>query len=675
LRAAAGFLLLIAVTLGRAQESGMTPIGKPIGVYSVQFSGNKSFGDDKLRPLLTTQEPGFLYTLLPPYRWFSNPPPLHPITISLDSIALWNYYRDNGFLLIRITPKIVIDTPAFRANITFAIAESTAFSVDTTILEHLGGLTPHENADVSAIVSQLHGKRYGKMELLDSLGAVLNYLRNNGYIFARIASNPLVSINDNLNALIIRDTLETGNKYYFANIDIVYDSTSGDFCFAENAVLKELEFNTGEVFSEAKRLKSEENLKRLGCFEIVRIELRTKNADSTHVAPVFVHLKLRHKYDFNPIFVADNNYSTLNVGASATITDHNLGCAGQELSLSSSFEVQQFILKDNRFNADLKFLQPHLQLGDILDYKNTSGQVSAGFTHSVFPLQQNIWNVAALLSIREAEFTYFIPKLAFIVAQTYGLSQAQIDSLLPTNPLILQKQPNLLLSFTLSRDNTNNLFDPSSGTSGVLSITTNLLSTPYFSKIEATQKWYLGDGNQSVFAFRVHGGVIARYGGNADSQDVLLEQKFFAGGAYSLRGWPLYALGIGIDSNSVFGRTGYAMFEANAEWRYRWFILPDTWINRVVFNRLSSDFFVDAGNVWSDRKKWAWVEQMPAQIAVDIGAGMRYDTPVGPLRLDFGYRFYDPYSETLLHIASFAPAWPFIRIVHPQIQIGIGNAF
>ena len=410
-------------------------------------------------------------------------------------------------------------------------------------------------------------------------------------------------------------------------------------------------------------------------FEIVRIELHTRDTDSARRAPVFVHLKLRQTFDVNPFIGADNNYSTTNVFISATVTDHNLGCAGQELTMSSVFEVQQFTLKDNRFNVEMKFLQPHLQLGDILNYKNTSGQLSAGFAHSVFPLSQNIWNTAALLSIHQAEFTYLTPKIEFIVAQTYGLTQSQILSYEQTNPSVRQIQPNLLISATLTRDNTNNFFDPSAGSSGVVAITTNLLSTPYFSKIEATEKWYVGAGPQSVFAFRLHGGLIERYGGNADSQDVLLDEKFFVGGAYSLRGWPLYALGIGIDSNIVYGRTGYSLFEANAEWRFRWFILPDSWINRVVFNRLSSDFFFDAGNIWSDRLKWVWVEQMPRQIAADIGAGMRYDTPVGPLRLDLGYRLYDPNSETLQHIASLSAAWPFVRIVHPAIQIGIGNAF
>jgi outer membrane protein insertion porin family len=670
--------LFFAATAASAQESGFLLSGKPIAVHSVQFTGNKNISSDKLEPLLTTQGPGFFYSVIPPYRLFSSPPYLKTITVSLDSLALWTYYRHNGYLHARIMPSIAIDTPNLRADITFAIAESTACLVDTIQLNRLNGVSDQIQSDVEHSLTLLQGKRYVQQDLMDTINYAVNYLRNNGYIYAHDSSSPRVTWHDESESSVnISVTVATGKKYYFGRIDIAYDSSSGDFCFAENAVLKELEFSDGDLYSEAKRARSEENLKRLGSFEVVHIEILTRNADSSHHAPVRINLKLKPKWDFNPTILCDNNYSTTNVGASATVADHNVGCAGQDATLSSTFEVpvniQPITILDNRFTIEAKFLQPRLQWDDILDYKNTSGQLGVGYTHAEFhnynqDYTQFLWNVSALLSIRQAEYTYLSPKLAFIYSQIYNLNLNHQDSiaLLSTNPQFIFKQPNLLASITLTRDNTNSLFVPSQGSSGVLALTANLLSTPYFLKVEATQKWYVEWGTQSVFAFRVHGGAIGRYHGNTpDSlmQDVLFEQKFYVGGAYSMRGWPLYGLGIGIDSNSVFGRSGYTLFEANAEWRYKWFILPDTWINRVILNRISSDFFIDAGDIWGERQKWQWVAQMPQQLALAVGAGLRYDTPVGPLRVDFGFKLYDPYSQT------------FQRITNPQIQIAIGNAF
>jgi len=671
-------LLVVAVISAFAQDadysgSDYTISGNPLTVHSIQFTGNKTFDNGTLGLLLQTQTPGFFYQFFPPYRWFANAPVLHPITIAQDSLALWNFYRQNGFFFAKVSPKINIDTAHVSADITFAIAESTACIVDTVIFSDLEKLSSADRQTITGIVAPLRGIRYSRATLSDSLSSVWSHLRNSGYPYARLSGSPRTVLNSDIRSVNIFIPDVIGEKYYFGNVDVQYDSSSGDVCFAENAVLRELEFKVGDIFSEEKRTRSEENLKRLGIFEVVRIELRVKQADSAHVAPVLVHLKLRKPFDVSPYFPTfDNKDGSFNFGASFTAAYHNVGCAGQELSLSSSFEIPvaepPLTLSNNIFNIEAKFLQPRLQLGDILDYKNTSGQLSAGFTHATYPathLTQNIWNASTLLSIRTATYTYFTPKIAFIVAQTYNLSQAELDSLLPTNPQLLQKLPNLLLSASLTRDNTNNLFVPSEGSSGTLTLKVNVLPTPYFFKVDATQKWFIPWGTQSVFGFRIHGGDIARFGGNRTTDNIIFDEQFYDGGAYSMRGWNLYALGIGIDSNIVFGRTGYSTFEANVEWRYRWFILPDSWINRVLLNRLSHDFFIDIGNIWSERQKWAWVLQMPQQLGVDAGFGLRYDTPVGPLRVDFGYIVYNPYTQ------SIQP----IRFLHPTVQIGIGNAF
>ncbi|HZV12910.1 MAG TPA: BamA/TamA family outer membrane protein, partial [Candidatus Kapabacteria bacterium] len=452
-----------------------------------------------------------------------------------------------------------------------------------------------------------------------------------------------------------------------------YDSISRQQCFAEEAVLQELEFKQDDAYSDAKRSKSEENLMRLGPFESARIELRTQDADSAHVAPTIVHLKLRKKFDFTPDFVVDNNYGFFNLGISATAADHNLFCAGQEASLSGSYEVEDFTLNKNRLDLEAKFLQPRIRIGDILDYKKTSLQLGLGAVSTTFPLHQLIYSASALLSHHEAEHTYLIYQLSYVQAQTtYDSAYAYLIS--PTSPQYIQKQPNLLASVSITRDNTDNLFVPSRGSSGVVTIKINTLPTPYYWKIEATQKWFVPWGTQSVFGFRLHGGIIGRFGSDP-TRDIILDEKFYVGGAYSLRGWPLYQLGIGVPYDTLFGKTGFTLFEANAEWRYQWFILPDNWIDRVILNRISSDFFIDAGNIWSERQKWDWVKQMPQQIAIAVGFGLRYDTPVGPLRLDFGYKLYDPDTESLQHLASFDGRYPFMHLVHPQLQIAIGNAF
>jgi len=73
-------------------------------------------------------------------------------------------------------------------------------------------------------------------------------------------------------------------------------------------------------------------------------------------------------------------------------------------------------------------------------------------------------------------------------------------------------------------------------------------------------------------------------------------------------------------------------------------------------------FFVDYGNTWNGYKGVRWNE-----IAVAIGTGIRYYSPIAPFRLDFGFKLYDPDDKKFIFEKSF---WKTM-----QIHFGIGEAF
>jgi outer membrane translocation and assembly module TamA len=84
---------------------------------------------------------------------------------------------------------------------------------------------------------------------------------------------------------------------------------------------------------------------------------------------------------------------------------------------------------------------------------------------------------------------------------------------------------------------------------------------------------------------------------------------------------------------------------------------------------ISTVYFIDYGNVWENHKQFRF-----DQIALAAGFGIRYNTFVGPLRIDFGFRLYDPK-------ANEGEKWlfqSFDQIFKPQkfaIQFGLGQAF
>ena len=73
-------------------------------------------------------------------------------------------------------------------------------------------------------------------------------------------------------------------------------------------------------------------------------------------------------------------------------------------------------------------------------------------------------------------------------------------------------------------------------------------------------------------------------------------------------------------------------------------------------------FFIDYGNTWNGPEQFVWNE-----VAVAIGTGIRYYSPIAPFRIDFGFKLYDPKDLVDLYNSPF-----FETMV---INFGIGEAF
>lgn len=138
----------------------------------------------------------------------------------------------------------------------------------------------------------------------------------------------------------------------------------------------------------------------------------------------------------------------------------------------------------------------------------------------------------------------------------------------------------------------------------------------------------------SVVAYRF---MIGGIKSSDASQFIPVEDRFYSGGANSIRGWYRNELGPKRASGSPLG--GKSVIETNLEYRFRLF-----WL-------LSGVAFLDAGNVWVDSYTYRLGE-----LAYAAGPGLRVDTPIGPVRFDVGF-----------------PLWNQKK--SPQFFISVGQAF
>jgi outer membrane protein insertion porin family len=118
-------------------------------------------------------------------------------------------------------------------------------------------------------------------------------------------------------------------------------------------------------------------------------------------------------------------------------------------------------------------------------------------------------------------------------------------------------------------------------------------------------------------------GLAATYG---DAPPLLpLPERFFAGGAYGPRGWPVDGVGPKVvnPDGEFFATGGNALLLGGAELRYD------------LTRQLQLASFLDVGNVFLEARNLS-----VADLRKSVGVGVRYLTPIGPIRLDYGYKIH-----------------------------------
>ncbi len=183
-----------------------------------------------------------------------------------------------------------------------------------------------------------------------------------------------------------------------------------------------------------------------------------------------------------------------------------------------------------------------------------------------------------------------------------------------------------------------------------------ILGLPYqqYIKTEIDLRYYRSLGGERQFVARINPGIGIAYG---NSDQLTFEKNFFAGGSSGVRAWQARTLGPGNYNRAVLGSDGKAdtlrlnlrnldqlgeiKFEANLEYRFK---IADNILNAKVKGATFADF----GNVWRREKA---VENPGGefrfnkflnQLAIGVGAGLRFDLNYFVFRLDAGFKVKDP---------------------------------
>ncbi|WP_196890208.1 BamA/TamA family outer membrane protein [Aureivirga sp. CE67] len=159
-----------------------------------------------------------------------------------------------------------------------------------------------------------------------------------------------------------------------------------------------------------------------------------------------------------------------------------------------------------------------------------------------------------------------------------------------------------------------------------------------YAKLDLEYRKFWGFGPKKTLAYRFFTGIALPYG---NSKGVPFNKAYYIGGPNDLRAWKVYSLGPGSTRNGLEYNVGNFKILSSLEYRFN------------VLGSFNGAFFIDAGNIWDitnnsitpDDEKFNGFDSL-RDIAIGSGFGMRYDVNFLVIRLDFGFKTYEPYLET-----------------------------
>jgi outer membrane protein assembly factor BamA len=632
--------LLFAVSVASGQEAFM--------VHSISFSGNNSFSESDLRNVMLTKEsPASFYSFF--YRVFrigKGPEFFDPFVFRADLQRIKQFYKNNGFFYAGVDTSIDYDVENDKVDINIEIKEGLPSYVDSISYY---GIDDSSSEFVQMLNDRpllTNGVRYSVDRVNGEVARIVNILQNDGYPYAKRDSSPVINIkplkkNSDSGHVNIDLYFSSGRKCFWGDVS-VQPLDTGNVSYEKRVVLRELLFSTGEPYSISKKTDSEQRIDALNLFEPARITIPSKPPPSdTLPGTLFLRSRPGHEVTLGPLVSDENN--AFNFGGELDYLQRNFLGDARLFTLTTSFQLQSIglltfsskALSDTvtvgRIDVSAQLTQPY--------FLSNTTSLTEGVSFLVDkqkPYVQLVVRNKVRISERLAEYT-----TGYL---DWDIERAKVDSLqaIALPPGLETPQFNSILSFTLQRDKTDAVYNPTKGFFNLMTIEEGgvlpyfihsvfpHLDFPYarYWKFTLLGKWFFSTNSDAtnILAFKSKVGYAQEYGTYAQDHagPIPLNYRFFAGGSGSVRGWRTRELGdVRLPEGPTYG--GNALLELNLEDRYQ------------IIGDFGGVVFVDAGNLWN-----AYRDITFRSIAGAVGFGLRYNTFFGPLRVDFGDRLYDP---------------------------------
>lgn len=568
--------------------------GNKILIRTISFDGNRSFSNRKLRGVIETKEKWFL-------SWLTSAGTYKEEVLKNDSALIADFYMNNGFINVKVGEPVVRLTDAKDALVaSIGITEGDQYRVGE--IGFKGELLESTEFLRNKLKSE-PGELFSRAILRTDIFTLTDVYADKGYAFANV--NPLTKADPEKKSVDLTFDMEKGELVYFERINIAGNPKTRD-----KVVRRELRVNEGELYSATGMKRSKQQLMNTGFFEEATIA--TAKGSAANKLNVDVNVKEKPTGTFS----IGGGYSSLDgIIGQGSVQQANFLGLGLKANLSGSIggKSQTYSLGV----TDPYFLDTKWTFGgDIYrterDYTDYSRRLTGGDLKAGYPINDFIG-------------TFFMYKYEIKDISKPIFTYQSLNSQDPTSyPLGSSTTSSIFGS--ISRNTTDYRLDPSSGMISSLSAEyAGLGGDNKYARYIGDTTWFYPLTKKLIFSSKLTLGYIQDVG-----KLVPIDEKFYLGGISSLRGYkartvsPIKTQRPGdINGTRSFERIylgGNKELFGNTEVTFP--ILQEAGVKGVVF--------FDYGNAYGENQK------MLSSVLMSYGGGIRWASPIGPLRLEYG---------------------------------------
>jgi outer membrane protein assembly complex protein YaeT len=648
--------------------------GDRFRLAGIGFQGNKYFGNGLLSRRLLLQTASFASS-----GRFSQQ------LLRGDTDSIRGVYLSNGFRDCQVTSTVDDHYRGKKNNlfVSFHIVEGA----QTRIADlHLDGNHAISTGELLGATGSTKGEPYSESGVASDRNNILALYYNEGFPEAAFHEDVLPGSTPTEVSLVYHVT--EGRQ-----IEVSKVLLTGYQFTRPGIIRRQVEIEPGGPLREGDVAKTQRQLYNLGVFN--RVQIAPQNPDGTDPEKaVVVEMQegLRYTigygfgFEVQRIAGGSTNPNGTTIGASPRgifeIARNNMFGRAQTLTFKARVSSLEYRVALD-YSADDFFADRHFSL-QLIGFADKTQDVDT-FTSTRF---EGGAQVAEKLSTSSSLiYRYFYRRV----------KASNLVSTINEEQIPLLSQPTLVSGFgvTYTRDRRDDPGNATRGTFNTVDVSDaieSIGSSANFFRGYFQNSSFHSFGRAFVFARSVRFGVEVPYGNTVEGNNapfnpsqctapppaftpsvIPLPERFFAGGGTSLRGFGLNQAGPR-DPCTGFPIGGLALLIFNQELRFP-MKLP------IVGNRLGGTIFYDGGNVYDDINHISFRWKAPSITDLNyfshtVGFGLRYPTPIGPVRVDFGYQLNPPYYQaTVIPPGGTVGVLQTLRLPHFGFFFNIGPIF